>query len=177
MTENITSDNMITPLKNDESNNSIREVHPNNRWSYLFVKRAFNLIASGLFLILFGCFILLLRFINFSEDGHSPIYTSKLFGKGGRVIKFHKIRSMKPCSNALKESLIAQGLNEADEPAFKMNNDLRITKFGKFLRKKSLDELPQIWDIFCDRISVVGPDRQLCPKSFNMMNFNFTDLM
>ena len=53
--------------------------------------------------------------------------------------------------------LFAKGLNEADGPAFKMKNDPRITKFGKFLRKTSIDELPQIWDIFVGRISIVGP--------------------
>ena len=87
---------MITPLKNNEPNNSIREVHPNNRGSYLFVKRAFDLISSGLFLVLFGWLILLLIcVINYCEDGHNQIYTLKRVGKGGRVIKFHKIRSMK----------------------------------------------------------------------------------
>ncbi len=91
------------------------------------------------------------------EDGYNPIYISKHIGKGGRVIKFHKIHSMKPGAEALKEALIEQGLNEADVPVFKMKNDPRITKFGKFLRKTSLDELPQIWDIFCGCISVVGP--------------------
>lgn len=142
---------------NNDNKKEQREVIPNNRWSYLFAKRTFDILASGIFLILFGWVILLLCFIKFCEDGHNLIYTLKRVGKGGRVIKYHKIRSMKPGAEVLKEALIAQDLNEADGPAFEMKNDTRITKFGKFLRKTILDELPQIWDIFCGRISLVGP--------------------
>lgn len=86
-----------------------------------------------------------------------PIYTSIRVGKNGRLIKFHKIRSMCPGAEQMKEKLIAYGINEADDPAFKLKHDPRITKFGRFLRKTSLDELPQIWDIFIGNISVVGP--------------------
>lgn len=62
----------------------------------------------------------------------------------GKKIKFHKIRSMRPNADKLKQTLIHEGLNEADGPTFKMKDDPRITKFGKFLRKTSLDELPQM---------------------------------
>ena len=63
------------------------------------------------------------------------------------------------CKNAegMKKDLIAQGLNEADGPAFKMKNDPRITRFGKFLRKTSLDELLQLINILNGSMSVVGP--------------------
>ena len=64
---------------------------------------------------------------------------------------------MVPGAEDMKSRLIEEGLNEADGPAFKMKNDPRITKFGKFLRKTSLDELLQIWDIFVGHMSVVGP--------------------
>ena len=124
---------------------------------YAFFKRFFDILLSGLFLILFGWFILLLMLIKFCEDGHNPIYTSKRVGKNGKIIKFHKIRSMIPNADKLKQELIDEGKNEADGPVFKIKDDPRITKFGKFLRKSSLDELPQIWDIFVGRISIVGP--------------------
>ncbi len=127
------------------------------KYVYQFFKRFFDILFSGIFLILFGWFILLMIFIKFCEDGHNPIYTSKRVGKDGKIIKFHKIRSM--CKNAeeMKQELIDKGLNEADGPAFKIKDDPRITKFGKFLRKTSIDELPQIWDIFVGRMSIVGP--------------------
>ena len=124
---------------------------------YLFVKRCFDIFASFIFLVLFSWLILILLLIKFLEDGHNPIYTSIRIGKGGKEIKFHKIRSMRPGAEKEKAKLIKQGLNEADGPVFKMKDDPRITKFGKFLRKTSLDELPQIWDIFVGRMSIVGP--------------------
>lgn len=126
------------------------------KYVYQFFKRLIDLILSGLALILFGWFILLMMFIKFCEDGHNPIYTSIRVGKDGKLIKFHKIRSMIPNAEELKDKLIAEGKNEADGPAFKMKNDPRITRFGKFLRKTSIDELPQIWDIFLGRMSIVG---------------------
>ncbi len=124
---------------------------------YSFLKRFFDILSSGLFLIVFGWFILLIMLIKFCEDGHNPIYTSIRVGKNGKLIKFHKIRSMVPNAENMKQQLIEQGLNEADGPAFKMKDDPRITKIGKFLRKTSLDELPQIWDIFVGSLSVIGP--------------------
>lgn len=124
---------------------------------YCFIKRTFDIISSGLFLLILGWFILLLMFIKFCEDGHNPIYTSIRIGKNGKPFKFHKIRSMCPNAEAMKEELIAKGLNEADFPAFKMKNDPRITKFGRFLRKTSLDELPQIVSVFFGSLSVIGP--------------------
>ena len=130
---------------------------------YSFFKRLFDILLSLTFLLLFGWFILLLMLIKFCEDGHNPIYTSKRVGKNGKIIKFHKIRSMIPNADTLKQELIDEGKNEADGPVFKIKDDPRITKFGKFLRKSSLDELPQIWDIFVGRISIVGP-RSPLPK-------------
>ncbi len=88
---------------------------------------------------------------------HGAIYSSIRVGKKGKLFKFHKIRSMCPGAEKMKLQLLKYGINEADEPAFKLKDDPRITKFGKFIRKTSLDELPQIWDIFIGNMSVVGP--------------------
>lgn len=87
---------------------------------------------------------------------HGAIYSSIRVGKNGKLFKFHKIRSMCPGAEKMKNQLLEYGINEADEPAFKLKDDPRITKFGKFIRKTSLDELPQIWDIFTGKMSVVG---------------------
>ena len=124
---------------------------------YLFLKRTFDIVSSFLFLVIFSWLILILLFIKFCEDGHNPVYTSIRVGKNGKPIKFHKIRSMKPNAEVMKSEMIAKGLNEADGPVFKMKDDPRITKFGKFLRKTSLDETLQIWDVFVGRMSIVGP--------------------
>lgn len=134
------------------------------KYVYQFFKRFFDILLSGLVLIVFGWFILLMMFIKFCEDCHNPIYTSERVGKNGKKIKFHKIRSMIPNADKEKDELIKQGLNEADGPVFKIKDDPRITKFGKFLRKTSIDELPQIWDIFVGRISIVGPRSPIYEK-------------
>ncbi len=88
---------------------------------------------------------------------HGAIYTSDRVGRNGKVFKFHKIRSMCPGAEKMKAQLLEYGINEADPPAFKLKEDPRITKLGRFMRKTSLDELPQIWDIFVGNLSVVGP--------------------
>lgn len=143
-----------------------KEYHYKRKPVYAFLKRTFDIFSSGIFLLLFGWFILIMVFIKWLEDFHNPIYTSIRVGKNGKLIKFHKIRSMCPNAEAMKQKLIDEGKNEADGPAFKMKDDPRITKFGKFLRKTSIDELPQIWDIFLGRMSVVGP-RSPLPMEVN----------
>ena len=87
----------------------------------------------------------------------APVYSSPRVGKGGKEFKFYKIRSMCPGAAEMKQQLIDAGLNEADPPVFKMKDDPRITPFGRFLRKTSLDELPQLFNIFKGDMSVVGP--------------------
>ena len=133
------------------------EINPPGGKLYLFVKRAFDIFVSFTFLLLFGWFILILLLIKTCEDGHRPIYTSIRVGLNGKPIKFHKIRSMKPHAEDMKQELIEEGKNEADGPVFKIKDDPRVTKFGKFLRKTSLDELPQFWDVLLGRLSIVGP--------------------
>lgn len=146
-----------------EQNIPDREVHAKNSLMYFFFKRFFDITASLLFLILFGWFILLLMLIKFCEEGHNPIYTSIRVGKNGKLILFHKIRTMIPNAKKLKEQLITEGKKEADGPVFNMKDDPRITKMGRFYRKFSLDELPQIWDILLNRLAIVGP-RSPLPK-------------
>lgn len=130
---------------------------------YKVVKRAFDIVASGLAMILLSPVILITLFAKWVEDWAAPVYTSERVGQNkkdgsrGDTFKFHKIRSMCPHAEEMKDELIEKGLNEADGPAFKMKEDPRITKVGKFIRTFSIDELPQLWDIFVGRMSVVGP--------------------
>lgn len=136
---------------------------------YRFVKRCFDVLSSGLGLIILSPVILTCLFIKWAEDGGNPVYVSERAGKNrkdgsrGKNFKFHKIRSMCKDADKMKQDLMDRGLNEADGPVFKMKDDPRITKFGKFLRKSSIDELLQLWDIFIGKMSVVGP-RPPLPK-------------
>ena len=125
--------------------------------AYLSFKRAFDILSAGLLFIVLSPIILLCLLIKFFEDFHNPVYVSKRVGKNGKEFRFFKIRTM--CVNAekMKQDLIDKGLNEADGPAFKIKNDPRITRFGRFLRKSSLDETLQLLNIINGTMSVVGP--------------------
>ena len=123
---------------------------------YLFVKRTFDIISSGLVLILFSWLYLILAIIVKCGDGGKVFYRQRRIGKNGKETFITKFRSMKKDADNLEKHLNAEQLEQYHRE-FKVDNDPRITKFGKFLRKTSLDEIPQIWDIFRGRISVVGP--------------------
>lgn len=87
----------------------------------------------------------------------SPIYKSTRIGANGKPFRFYKLRSMCHHAEEMKQTLIDYGFNEVDEPMFKMTYDPRVTKLGKFIRKTSIDELPQLINIFLGRMSVIGP--------------------
>ncbi len=123
---------------------------------YLFVKRCFDILASGLFLIIFSWLYLILAICVKCSDGGSVIYHHKRIGKNRKPIHISKFRSMKKNADQLENMLTPEQL-EQYKREYKIDNDPRITKIGGFLRKTSLDELPQVWDIFVGRISVVGP--------------------
>lgn len=124
---------------------------------YRFFKRAFDMISSGLALIVFSPLISILLLIKFFEDFHNPIYVSERVGKNGKIFKFYKIRTMRVGAENEKQQLIDEGLNESDGPVFKIKNDPRITKVGRVYRKLSFDELPQLFNVFIGNMSVVGP--------------------
>jgi lipopolysaccharide/colanic/teichoic acid biosynthesis glycosyltransferase len=89
------------------------------------------------------------------ESAGPVIYRSPRAGKYGREFDCYKFRTMVAGSDALKESL--GRLNERRGPFFKIANDPRVTRFGRFLRKYSLDELPQLWNVLKGDMSLVGP--------------------
>ena len=124
---------------------------------YLFVKRCFDVVSSGFMLLVLSPVILICLLIKWLEDFHNPIYVSNRVGKNGKIFKFYKIRTMCVGAENMKQDLIDKGMNEADGPVFKIKNDPRITKFGRFLRVSSLDEILQLINIFNGSMSVVGP--------------------
>lgn len=124
---------------------------------YRFVKRTFDIVSATLMLIVFSWLICIFILAKWLEDFRNPVYTSYRIGKNGKKFKIYKIRTMVPDAEALKDQLIAAGLNEADPPAFKMKNDPRVTRLGKFYRRFSIDELLQLFNIINGTMSVVGP--------------------
>lgn len=123
---------------------------------YDFVKRAFDIVCSGLaLLILSPVFLALILLIR--RDGGPAFYTQVRVGKDGKLFRIYKFRSM--CINADSPEMLEKlrKFNEMDGPAFKMKNDPRVTRIGRFIRKTSLDELPQFFNIFKGDMTFVGP--------------------
>ena len=123
---------------------------------YRFTKRTFDIVSSGLFLILFSWLYLILAIAVKCSDGGKVFYKHKRVGKNGKTIYLPKFRSMKKNADQLEKMLTPEQL-EQYKREYKIDNDPRITKIGSFLRKTSLDELPNIAAIFLGRISVIGP--------------------
>lgn len=143
-------------MTNTTEDKNIQKRHGFRYGFFLFLKRSFDLIASGLFLILFCWLYLILAIAVKCSDGGPVFYKHKRVGKNGRTIFIPKFRSMKKNADKLEDMLTPEQLEQYKQE-YKIDNDPRITKLGKFLRKTSLDELPNIWSIFKGDISVIGP--------------------
>ncbi|MBQ7876608.1 MAG: sugar transferase [Clostridia bacterium] len=128
-------------------------------WNF---KRTFDIIASLSALIVLGIPMLIVALLIYIDDPHgSPFFSQDRVGRDGKVFKFYKFRSMVVNAEDLLDDLQEQ--NEKTGPVFKMKDDPRITKIGKFIRKTSIDELPQLVNILKGDMSVVGP-RPALPK-------------
>ncbi len=122
---------------------------------YSFFKRTFDIVSSLAVLLVLSPVMIAIAIAVYAEDGHNPFFSQVRLTKGGRKFKMYKFRTM--CIDAEDKLEELKNLNEVDGPAFKMENDPRITKIGKFLRTTSLDELPQLLNILTGSMSVVGP--------------------
>ncbi len=131
-------------------------------------KRIADIVLSflGLVVLLIPMLIISL-IIVIDSPGASPIFTQKRVGKGGKEFRFFKFRSMIPNAEDKLEELLSQ--NEMNGPAFKMENDPRITRFGRFIRRSSIDELPQFLNVLMGNMSLVGP-RPPLPREVEMYN-------
>ncbi len=125
---------------------------------YRFIKRTFDFIISGLSLILLSpVFLLIAVLIKFDSKG-KVFYKHKRIGKNGEYIYLYKFRSMYSDSKERLEKMLEDPkIRKEWEENYKLDNDPRITKIGSFLRKTSLDELPQLFNILVGDMSIVGP--------------------
>lgn len=124
--------------------------------AYWKKKRTFDVIVTGLLLVLLILPMLLLALIIWIDDPHgSPFYKQVRIGRHGKPFLMYKFRTMYVDADKRKAELMAQ--NEMDGPVFKMKNDPRVTRFGRILRKCSIDELPQLFNVFKGNMSLVGP--------------------
>lgn len=124
----------------------------------LALKRLIDILGSALALILLAPVMLIVGIVIWVADGRPLIYADQRAGIHGRPIVIHKFRTMVPNANELRSTLAEQ--NDRVGPDFKVVDDPRITRVGGFLRRTSLDELPQFWDILIGNLSAVGPRAQ-----------------
>lgn len=105
--------------------------------------------------VLWPLMLLVAIVIVLESPGAGPIFKQIRVGRDGKEFVFYKFRSMRPRAEEELESLLPY--NEMQGPVFKIRNDPRITKVGRFIRKTSIDELPQLWNVLRGDMSVVGP--------------------
>lgn len=124
--------------------------------AYLLAKRVMDLGLVFLALpLLLPVFIVCAVLIKFESPNGPVMFVQLRTGKGGRRFRMYKFRTMVPNAEELKKELAH--LNELEWPDFKITNDPRITRVGRFLRKTSLDELPQLLNVLKGEMSLVGP--------------------
>ncbi|MFA5843021.1 MAG: sugar transferase [Candidatus Gracilibacteria bacterium] len=136
---------------------------PLDGWGRVF-KRIFDSMAAGFFLILLSPPLLLVA-LGIKLDSRGPIlFTRKdngdpvqRVGYQGQLIPFYKFRTMKHKTDSLRYTDLAEKNIRKNSPLLKIKNDPRVTRFGRFLRRWSLDELPQLWSVLIGDLSLVGP--------------------
>lgn len=144
---------------------AIVELHPRTFLAkQQVIKRILDIFLSAIVLLLLLPLVVLLAvFVKASSRG--PVfYISDRVGRGGRHFRFYKFRTMYSGADALREQ---SGVNESDGHLFKIRHDPRITPIGRFMRRFSLDELPQLFNVFIGSMSLVGP-RPLPARDLDM---------
>lgn len=135
---------------------------------YIFLKRMFDIFV-GLFglLVLWPLFLIVSLLIYLEDPSGSPLFAQTRVGKRGKEFRLYKFRSMTADAEQRLDELMK--FNEADGPVFKIKDDPRITRVGKFLRKTSIDELPQLLNVVKGDMSLVGP-RPPLPREVALYN-------
>jgi exopolysaccharide biosynthesis polyprenyl glycosylphosphotransferase len=127
-----------------------------HQYGYRLVKRLFDVIASSIAVVILSPVFLIIAIAIKINDPAGPVfYTQTRIGEHGKPFRMFKFRSMVTNADELLEKLRAK--NEIEGAMFKMKDDPRITKVGKFIRKYSLDELPQLLNVVGGSMSIVGP--------------------
>ncbi|MCA8925859.1 MAG: sugar transferase [Planctomycetes bacterium] len=125
----------------------------NSSFAYLASKRAVDLIGASLGLLLLAPALLLVALLIKLEDGGPILFTQTRVGKGGKTFRFFKFRSMVTDAEAKRAALKA----ESGQLRFKLERDPRITRVGAWLRRTSMDELPQLLNVLRGDMTLVGP--------------------
>lgn len=138
---------------------------------YAFFKRAFDIVSSFLVICLLSWLLLILCIVVKLSSKGPIIFADKRIGKGGKEITVYKFRSMYVDAETNIEKYLSEEQRDTWLRERKLDDDPRITSVGKFIRKTSLDELPQLFNILFGSLSVVGPR----PISQRELDENFSD--
>ena len=133
-----------------------RDTVLNRGRNYWRLRRFQDIVLSCLALAILWPFLLLVALIIVIDSpGASPIFAQTRVGRDGKEFTFYKFRSMIPTAESQLEELLPE--NEMCGPVFKIRDDPRMTRFGRFIRKCSIDELPQLYNVLRGDMSIVGP--------------------
>lgn len=124
-------------------------------WIYILSKRIIDIAGSLVGLLLSSPILIIVGMLIKLESKGEIVFSQRRVGKNGKEFKMYKLRSMVVNAEEIKGKLKEQ--NEMSGPMFKMKDDPRITKIGKFIRKTSIDELPQLVNVLKGEMSLVGP--------------------
>lgn len=127
----------------------------NKQYGYRVCKRIFDIIASVIGLIILSPIFFIVAVAIKLDDGGPIFYDQIRVGRNGKKFKMFKFRSMRV--NAEDEIEKLQKHSEVDGAMFKMRNDPRVTRIGRFIRKTSIDEFPQLINVLIGQMSIVGP--------------------
>lgn len=145
-------------------NNSDVIYQSHSKKSYFFIKRTIDILGASLGLIVLSPILFIITLFIKIEDFKGPVlFQQTRVGKDGEKFTMYKFRSMVTNAEDLLDSLMHR--NETTGAMFKMQFDPRVTKIGRFIRKTSMDELPQLWNVLKGEMSLVGP-RPPLPREF-----------
>ncbi len=168
---------MISPTSRQNTSESLSKIQvqiSNNKY-YLISKRIMDIVLAILGVIFLSpLFFLIAILIKVENHKASIIYKQIRIGKESKEFYMYKFRSMVPNAEDLKVMLIDQ--NEANGPVFKIKRDPRVTRIGQFLRKSSLDELPQLINVIKGEMSLVGPRPPLPEEVAQYTSYEFQRL-
>lgn len=123
---------------------------------YLFMKRTLDIIGAAAGLVILLPLFVVVGILIKLEDRQGPVFFKQIrVGRNGKPFGMYKFRSMVTNAEAMLDQLLEQ--NETTGAMFKMKNDPRVTRIGRFIRKTSIDELPQLWNVLKGDMSLVGP--------------------
>ncbi len=135
---------------------TIDVTHQHRRYGYRLVKRVFDFIASACGLVILSpLFLVVAIAIKVEDPRGSVFYSQTRLGQGEIPFKMYKFRSMVSNADELLNKLLKE--SDVDGAMFKMHDDPRVTKTGRFIRKYSIDELPQLLNVLLGQMSLVGP--------------------